>query len=109
MLQFLITKLRKLESGVLFVALILLFSMGRLFAGWQAEARLSNPEAVVHKPSAVGGIGSWSSLGPGNIGGRVLAILIHPTSPSTMWVGSAGGGIWKSTDSGISWQKVNPN
>jgi hypothetical protein len=35
----------------------------------------------------------WVSLGPGNIGGRTRAIVIHPTTPAVMWAGSAGGGL----------------
>ena len=47
---------------------------------------------------------SWSWLGPGNIGGRIRSIVIHPTVPETMWVGSVSGGIWKTADGGTSWQ-----
>lgn len=47
--------------------------------------------------------GGWKWLGPGNIGGRLRAIVIHPTTPNTMWIGSAGGGIWKTTNGGASW------
>ncbi len=46
---------------------------------------------------------NWKWLGPGNIGGRIRAILIHPRTPNVMWVGSAGGGVWKTTNSGASW------
>jgi len=42
-------------------------------------------------------------LGPISAGGRVRAIAIHPSNPDTIVVGSAGGGIWRSTDSGASW------
>lgn len=45
----------------------------------------------------------WQWLGPGNIGGRVRAIVIHPTDPQTLWLGSVSGGIWKTTDGGASW------
>ena len=27
----------------------------------------------------------------------------HPTNPSTIYIGPANGGVWKSTDSGINW------
>ncbi len=47
--------------------------------------------------------GGWEALGPGNVGGRTRAILIHPTTPSTMWASAVGGGIWKSLDAGASW------
>jgi photosystem II stability/assembly factor-like uncharacterized protein len=46
---------------------------------------------------------SWQWLGPGNIGGRVRAIVVHPTDPNILWVGSVSGGIWKTTDGGASW------
>src|SRR5207253_11437234 len=35
--------------------------------------------------------------------GRTLAIAFDPVTPSTMFIGTAGGGVWKSTDSGITW------
>lgn len=49
----------------------------------------------------------WRWLGPGNVGGRIRAIAISKTSPSTMFAGSVGGGIWKTTDGGSSWTPVN--
>lgn len=50
--------------------------------------------------------GSWTSIGPGNIGGRVRTIAIHPTSPLTMFVGSVSGGIWRTDNGGASWAPV---
>ncbi len=50
---------------------------------------------------------SWSWMGPGNIGGRIRSILIHPTNPNNMWVGSVSGGIWRTTNGGASWSPVN--
>ncbi len=50
---------------------------------------------------------SWTWLGPGNIGGRLRTIVIHPTNTNTMWIGSAGGGIWRSDNAGGSWQPVD--
>lgn len=34
-------------------------------------------------------------------------MVIHPTTPSRMWIGSVGGGIWYSSNSGASWAPVN--
>ncbi len=53
------------------------------------------------------GLWDWQWLGPGNIGGRVRAILTHPTAPNTLWAGSAGGGIWKTVNGGSSWFPLN--
>lgn len=49
----------------------------------------------------------WTALGPGNIGGRIRAILIDRTNTNRIWLGSVSGGIWKSTDAGASWSPVN--
>lgn len=46
---------------------------------------------------------SWTWIGPGKIGGRMRAIIVHPTQTNTIWIGSAGGGIWKTTDGGATW------
>jgi photosystem II stability/assembly factor-like uncharacterized protein len=48
----------------------------------------------------------WKWLGPGNIGGRTRSILIHPANPTIMWAGSVAGGIWKTDDSGTSWNPL---
>lgn len=50
---------------------------------------------------------SWIWLGPGNIGGRIRSIVVHPTQPNRMWVGSVGGGMWSTTNSGGFWAPVN--
>ncbi len=44
---------------------------------------------------------SWMSLGPNNMGGRTIGIAIDPTDTSVIWLGSASGGLWKSTTGGI--------
>lgn len=48
-------------------------------------------------------LGSWTQLGPSNVGGRSRAIRIHPTQPDTMYAASAAGGVWKSTNGGGQW------
>ncbi len=50
---------------------------------------------------------SWEWLGPGNIGGRIRSILINPDNPDEMWLGSVGGGIWKTVNGGASWEPVD--
>jgi photosystem II stability/assembly factor-like uncharacterized protein len=49
----------------------------------------------------------WEWLGPGNIGGRTRSILVHPTQPERLWVGSVGGGIWHTADGGGRWEPVD--
>lgn len=46
----------------------------------------------------------WVSIGPGNIGGRIRSIIIHPTAnPRILWVGGVAGGVWKTTNAGAAW------
>jgi photosystem II stability/assembly factor-like uncharacterized protein len=49
----------------------------------------------------------WKWLGPGNVGGRIRSLVIHPTNTQVMWIGSVSGGIWKTTDGGASWHPLN--
>lgn len=56
---------------------------------------------------------NWTFQGPdkgsgGNsVLGRINIIAFHPTDTNTFWIGSAGGGAWKTTDNGLSWAVVN--
>jgi photosystem II stability/assembly factor-like uncharacterized protein len=43
----------------------------------------------------------WESIGPDNVGGRTLSIAIHPVDTNIIFMGSASGGLWKSTTGGI--------
>ncbi|MFN4255840.1 MAG: WD40/YVTN/BNR-like repeat-containing protein, partial [Saprospiraceae bacterium] len=54
-------------------------------------------------------VANWTSLGPnsstgGYAGiGRINCIAFHPSDANTFWVGSPGGGLWKTTNGGTSW------
>jgi len=50
---------------------------------------------------------SWTPLGPGNIGGRIRAIAIHPAQPARIFVGGVAGGVWRSTDGGASFAQLD--
>ena len=45
----------------------------------------------------------WTSVGPGNIGGRTRALAINPQNPDIMYAGSVTGGVWQTTDGGQTW------
>ena len=47
---------------------------------------------------------SWECVGPTNIGGRITSLVCHPDHPELIWAGSAGGGVWLSSDTGQTWQ-----
>ncbi|RDC61681.1 T9SS type A sorting domain-containing protein [Adhaeribacter pallidiroseus] len=53
---------------------------------------------------------SWSERGPANVPGRTRGLLTHPDNPERIWyAGSAGGGIWKTTDAGGNWKNKTPD
>jgi hypothetical protein len=76
--------------------------MDRYFAALEHIGRM-HPHATGN-PSAA--LGTWTPLGPGNIGGRTRAILINPQNPTIMYAAGVSGGIWKSVDSGASWNPL---
>ena len=62
---------------------------------------------------------TWVSIGPsfraitrgtaengGDNSGLAAGIAVHPNDPRTLWVASAGGGIWKTSDGGTTWRPV---
>lgn len=51
-------------------------------------------------------LGTWASLGPGNIGGRTRTIIINPDNPNIMYAAGVAGGIWKTTNAGASWTPI---
>jgi hypothetical protein len=54
-------------------------------------------------------IANWTNLGPNSTPGgyaglgRINCVAFHPTNANIIWVGSPGGGLWKSTDAGLTW------
>ncbi len=52
---------------------------------------------------------AWVQAGPTNIPGRIVDIEAVAGNNSTVYAGSAAGGVFKSTDAGISWTQVFEN
>ncbi len=47
----------------------------------------------------------WRSIGPFRAG-RVSAVSGIPGNAATFYMGSAGGGVWKTTDGGVEWKPI---
>ena len=71
-----------------------------------AEAQQKSPAQRSHS-------GAWTNVGPfdqygsdvwssGGMG-RVVCTAFHPTNSSIFWVGTAAGGLWKTTNGGNTW------
>ena len=51
----------------------------------------------------------WISLGPTLNGARVEAVQADPSNPGTIYVAFGSGGLWKTTDNGLSWRSIFDN
>ena len=49
---------------------------------------------------------TWREIGPAAAGGRVAAVAGSASNPKLYYLGSAGGGVWKSVNSGQTWDPV---
>ena len=45
-------------------------------------------------------------IGPALMGGRIADIKVHPTESSTWYVAVGSGGLWKTTNAGVTWTPV---
>ncbi|MBK7438481.1 MAG: T9SS type A sorting domain-containing protein [Saprospiraceae bacterium] len=59
--------------------------------------------------------GNWANLGPNNSAGgyaglgRINCVAFDPINVNTIYIGSAGGGVWKSTNGGTNWSPLTDN
>jgi photosystem II stability/assembly factor-like uncharacterized protein len=49
---------------------------------------------------------NWVPTGPRNVGGRVRALVGHPTEPDTLFAGAAAGGVYRTRDRGETWESL---
>lgn len=48
----------------------------------------------------------WRSIGPANMGGRVADVEGVPGDPNVVYVATASGGLWKTTNGGTTWKPI---
>lgn len=84
-------------------------------AGYLPSTRLIHRELEkVRMQRSYRGSGDWSLLGPtdapdGSVGysidgiARITDLTFHPTDTNTMYAGAPSGGLWTTTDGGVSW------
>ncbi|MDW8394319.1 MAG: T9SS type A sorting domain-containing protein [Chitinophagales bacterium] len=84
---------RLLPDGTLPDPGILAYERERFLLNAPASPRLANWQYV--------GLTSVPTNGGG--AGRANVFVFHPTNPSIIYLGTASGGIWKTTDGGLTW------
>jgi len=68
----------------------------------QAKAQAA---AVSSAPQAT----PWQLTGPTNVGGRVVDLVVDNQHPDTIFVAASGGGVWKSSDDGMTYTPAWPS
>ena len=48
----------------------------------------------------------WREIGPAVFGGRVVDVALHPTNRAYLLVASASGGLWRTQNSGTTWECI---
>lgn len=72
------------------------------FAKPSGMSKLSTPTWTFVGPKNLS-VSAPPMAGPSPTAGRVNAVAWHPTDPNILYVGAAGGGLWRSTDAGLNW------
>lgn len=79
----------------------------KTFQEWMAY--LQNGHGGHSTAKGTAAASNWVFKGPSTTAsgyrgiGRVQAIAFHPTDSNTFWVGTGGGGAWKTTNNGVTW------
>ncbi|MEQ9400999.1 MAG: hypothetical protein RJQ04_17660, partial [Longimicrobiales bacterium] len=72
-------------------------------AGLSAVPASTTAQSADAIAAAIDGL-EWRHIGPINMGGRVSAIVGVAGDPTTFWVGGADGGVWKTTNGGVTFE-----
>jgi photosystem II stability/assembly factor-like uncharacterized protein len=74
-----------------------------------AQTPVKPPAATTQAASDVRAMSSalsWRSIGPALMSGRIADIAIHRTDRRTWYVASGSGGVWKTTNAGITFTPI---
>jgi photosystem II stability/assembly factor-like uncharacterized protein len=64
------------------------------------------PRPINESPDPILKRFTWRSIGPAVMGGRIDDVAVDEGNPSTMYVGYATGGIWKTVNNGTTWTPI---
>ncbi len=75
---------------------------------YNAAFQLSKRRFKSEPRTLSGGGPGWRYIGPDNLAGRTISVALNPLNPSTIYAGSASGGLWRSYTGGVAgdWKRV---
>ena len=91
------------------MAVVIAFGVGPAYRAERAPAQApaaspsSSPNTI--DPALLAGL-HWRSIGPAR-GGRSQAVAGSASRPLEYYFGATGGGLWKTTDGGLTWRAVS--
>ncbi len=96
---------RRGTPSPLALAMAVLLSLPAGTAAQGSASQQEEPENQVVAPKLFGGM-EFRLVGP-HRGGRVTAVAGIPSEPLTFFMGTTGGGVWKTSDAGESWENIS--
>ncbi len=73
---------------------------------YTAGLQEAKEKAVIQNRSQNGFDQEWTVQGPGNLGGRVNTIAVHPDNEDIIYAGFSLGGIYKTVNGGVTWSPI---
>ncbi len=88
------------SRAILLLSLCGLFTVSEVFAAQEGD-----PSTVAERlPNEWRETSPWRPLGPAVMGGRITALAVVESDPSTFWVASASGGLLKTINNGVTFE-----
>lgn len=88
-------------------ALLVLGAVGLLFL-FSAAKNETNPPETGLVESILDGL-EWRCIGPAIMGGRIDDFAVVESNPRIVYVATASGGLWKTTNAGVTWEPIFDN
>ncbi len=67
---------------------------------------ISTQHALLVRPAPAVADQPWISIGPRNVGGRIISVAQDPTDSLVLYAGSAHGGLWRTINAGDEWEHL---
>jgi len=81
-------------------------SQSRSTGGPASSSKASKPDAdSLFRSGTFSGL-KFRSIGPAFMSGRIVDIAVHPSDKSAWYVASASGGVWKTSNAGVTWDPI---
>lgn len=86
-----------------FLSVLCVFLALSLFLGGAKEKKQT--ETPLLTESILDGL-KWRCIGPANMGGRTDDFAVVESNPRIIYAGTASGGVWKTTNNGVTWDPI---